>query len=451
MSDKCLQKADVIEAFQRFVRMAKDLSHLNMRIISTLDSLHRLRMKLYSRSFLLLYEDVKNEDKKKNEQVKNEEKTKIVIDEKSKVIKKRKRPRVWSNVDGNVCPWRTFYDETDNDDEWRQLLRMSKSSFMKLCELLRPYVGKKRTNMRMPISVEKRIGITLHYLSNDDKYSSTAKFFGVGKTSVCKVFRKVCAAITDHLANTFIKEPQTSSDIELLCEDFYSTLGVPQTVGVLNFNHVFIRRPNTESDLYLNKKSRYSIKVLSAVNSKHQFTDVNADFPGSMSDADVFTRSGFEDSLNCEDSHHKLLGDTPVPYGFIGNHALPLSTFVRKKYPIRGMEGLSPEELCFNRAMENGETLAEVAVGRLKARWGVLRSDMDVNLPELPCIIKACYILHNFCEKSGEVCDEQQVHEVIWQDRIDQPPSQVLPLRQDKESGKTVRLALSNYLSTNHV
>lgn len=437
MSFENIQERDLIQAFQSYIKMANSMSHLNMKIISTLESLHRVRMKLWAQSLALT---------QKPDPYKTAE---TDINDISRVIKKRKRPRVWSKVDGNVCAWRTFLDNSENDDEWRQIFRMSRNNFMKLCELLEPYVGKKRTNMRMPISVEKRIGITLHYLSNDDKYSSTAKFFGVGKTSVCKVFRQVCSAITDHLADVFIKKPSTLSQIESLCEEFHSTYGVPQTVGVLNINHVFIKRPNADSEIYQNKKIRHSIKVLSLVNSKHQFVDVNAEYPGSMSDADVFVNSGFQDILNCQDIPSKPINGTPVPVGFIGSSALPLLPNLKKKYPLQNMEGLSPNELTFNRFMETSETMAEIAIGRLKVRWGALRGDMDVNLRELPCIIKACYVLHNFCEEMGECCDEHEVNEVIWQDRIDQPPTEVLPLCDDHDTGRLSRDAISDYLNSN--
>ena len=38
------------------------------------------------------------------------------------------------------------------------------------------------------------------------------------------------------------------------------------------------------------------------------------------------------------------------------------------------------------------------AFGRLEARFGCLRREMDINLKELPAVIHSCFILHNFCE-----------------------------------------------------
>ena len=44
----------------------------------------------------------------------------------------------------------------------------------------------------------------------------------------------------------------------------------------------------------------------------------------------------------------------------------------------------------------------ECAFGRLKGRLGAYRREMDINLNNLPNIIYASFILHNYCEMNGE-------------------------------------------------
>ena len=50
------------------------------------------------------------------------------------------------------------------DEEWKENFRMSKPSFVKLCDELRPFIERQTTIMRSPIDVEKQVGITLYYL-----------------------------------------------------------------------------------------------------------------------------------------------------------------------------------------------------------------------------------------------------------------------------------------------
>ena len=47
-------------------------------------------------------------------------------------------------------------------------------------------------------------------------------------------------------------------------------------------------------------------------------------------------------------------------------------------------------------------SLLNAPFGRLKARWGCLRRPVDINTKDLPNVIYACFVLHNFCEMYKE-------------------------------------------------
>ena len=51
----------------------------------------------------------------------------------------------------------------------------------------------------------------------------------------------------------------------------------------------------------------------------------------------------------------------------------------------------------------------ECAFGRLKACFGCLRKEMEINLKELPAVIHSCFILHNFCEIRQEAVNQNDV------------------------------------------
>ena len=48
---------------------------------------------------------------------------------------------------------------------------------------------------------------------------------------------------------------------------------------------------------------------------------------------------------------------------------------------------------------------------------------MDINIDELPFVIYACFVLHNFCELNGESVAENRVQNAIAYDREFQPAS----------------------------
>ena len=72
---------------------------------------------------------------------------------------------------------------------------------------------------------------------------------------------------------------------------------------------------------------------------------------------------------------------------------------------------------------------------------------MDINLQDLPHVIYACFILHNFCELNGEVISEERVRVATYYERQFQPDTQ--PNRTITHSNETeakrVRRVLTKY------
>ena len=52
-------------------------------------------------------------------------------------------------------------------EEWKENFRMGKDNFYKLCCELRLFIKRKVTNMRLPVSVETQVALTLYYLSDE--------------------------------------------------------------------------------------------------------------------------------------------------------------------------------------------------------------------------------------------------------------------------------------------
>ena len=57
----------------------------------------------------------------------------------------------------------------------------------------------------------------------------------------------------------------------------------------------------------------------------------------------------------------------------------------------------------------SARVVIECAFDRLKARFGCLRRDMDINIDNLPYVIHSCFVLHNFCEINREVINQSYV------------------------------------------
>ena len=73
---------------------------------------------------------------------------------------------------------------------------------------------------------------------------------------------------------------------------------------------------------------------------------------------------------------------------------------------------------------------------------------MDINVAELPFVIYACFVLHNFCEANREVIDERRVSAAIQYDRDFQPPQKANNYKTgcNEVEGKRIRRVIAKFL-----
>ena len=88
-------------------------------------------------------------------------------------------------------------------------------------------------------------------------------------------------------------------------------------------------------------------------------------------------------------------GEPAVPVCKLGDPAYPLLPFLMKEF---SKGGKNSRERFFGQRLSLARMVIEYAFGWLKARFGCLRREMNINLKELPLVIHSCFILHNFCE-----------------------------------------------------
>lgn len=64
-----------------------------------------------------------------------------------------------------------------------------------------------------PVSVEKKVPLTLYYLADEGRTRKTANAFGLSRSAVSIIIRKVCRAITVHLGPEYITMPKTKAAV----------------------------------------------------------------------------------------------------------------------------------------------------------------------------------------------------------------------------------------------
>lgn len=110
-----------------------------------------------------------------------------------------------------------------------------------LCDELRIFLEKQKTQFRDPVSVEKQVAKT-YYLADERRLHKAANAFGISKSATSKIVCRISIAISVHLAPKYLSLTTCENEIVKLVETFYETDGFPQCIRAINETHIRIKK-----------------------------------------------------------------------------------------------------------------------------------------------------------------------------------------------------------------
>ena len=280
----------------------------------------------------------------------------------------------------------------------------------------------------------------------------TGNTFGIHQSTVSKVIVQVCNAISRNIGPDYIHLPRTEDEMKTKVAEFETKFGMVQAFGCVDGTHIPIRRPYVDSQDYFNYKQYFSLNVQAVCDSQGIFMDVDCRWPGCVHDAKVFANSNVHNKLksgNLPPTFNNLVpGYDKIPNYLIGDPAYPLTPNCMKEY----QSCKTNSEVLFNNMLREARNPIECAFGRLKARWSILKRKMDLKLENIPVVVLACFVLHNFCEFHNDNIDLEIIKaQVDWNSSEDNAYKNIPDLIYSGTTGEgaAVRETITKYIQIN--
>ena len=285
------------------------------------------------------------------------------------------------------------------DKEHMEHLWLTKDNFFRLHARYGCFVERQVTRFRLPVSSQKRIALTLHFLAHGGSFSQVALLYGIGKSTAWAVIVDTIAMLKEQLVKQSISFPKGEELVSVI-NDFENLAGVPQCAGAIDGTFMHIVKPKVFDDSYWCYKNHLSILILAVVDARGVFTYVNAGSPGSVGDASAYNTSLLARNVvsrrwlgSCE---KVICGKTVYPF-LVGDSAFALSNKMMKCFEDSGH--LLPRQETFNYQIIRTRRVVEQAFGRLKGRFQVLTKNHITDPSFARDVALVCCALHNVCER----------------------------------------------------
>ncbi|PPD82407.1 hypothetical protein GOBAR_DD20665 [Gossypium barbadense] len=251
-----------------------------------------------------------------------------------------------------------------SDETCIEQVRMNRTAFFKLCEMLESIGGLKSSRNML---VDEQVAMFLQIISHHLKNRVIKHHFRRSGETVSRAFHSVLNAVV-RLQDVLFKKPEpiTVDSSDTRWKWFKNCL------GALDGTHIKIRVPTVDKPRYRTRKCDIATNMLGVCTPEMQFVYVLPGWEGSVADGRVL-----RDAIS---RRHGLI----VPHGCYylvdagyTNCEGFLAPFRGQRYHLnqwrQGYQPSSPQEF-FNMKHASTRNVIERCFGLLKLKWGILRS-----------------------------------------------------------------------------
>lgn len=285
------------------------------------------------------------------------------------------------------------------DEEFRRRFRLSKGTVQYLYDLIGADLEATATRTGFTLSGMDKILLTLRYYATASYHITTADFYGVSESTVCKYVPIVSDKIAS-LRARFIQMPTTDAEIEKNKLDFFQVAGMPAIIGAVDGTLVKIQEVggSLNKTAFFCRKQFYAINTQIICDANAKVLDIVARWPGCIHDQKVFSHSNiFQRFMAGEfirNQRHSIL---------LGDGGYRAETFLA--VPLRATNQMNrASERMYQRAHISSRNVVERYMGQWKKRFPCLWLGMRFRkIQTVLNVIVATAVLHNICKMRGDI------------------------------------------------
>ncbi|XP_045129971.1 uncharacterized protein LOC123515455 [Portunus trituberculatus] len=215
----------------------------------------------------------------------------------------------------------------------REWIRLDRTQFHHVLQLMTPPIEKQSTNVRQPVSAGEQLMLTLRYLASGETQKSLAYQFWISRNLVCSIILEVCQAIYQVLKTTYLRMPNTTEEWRQIASDYFSQWQFPMCIGALDGKRVLVQKPANSGSKFYDYKGHFSMILLAVVDADYKFIYVDVGACGRASDGGVWDRCSLKRALEAQDNVLHIpqcntlpFSDKQCPFILVGDDTFPLKS-----------------------------------------------------------------------------------------------------------------------------
>ena len=125
--------------------------------------------------------------------------------------------------------------------------------------------------MRIPISAEEKLAITLRFLATGESYASLMYQFRIHRITIARFIPVVCEAIYECLKDDYLAVPSTKEEWMAMANQIFERWNFPNAFAAADGKHIGLFHPHGSGSEYWCYKKFFSLVLLAFVDWDYKF------------------------------------------------------------------------------------------------------------------------------------------------------------------------------------